>query len=609
MCGIYASISLRGFQNPSHALKPLLCNRGPDHTGSAQASRASRDGKPSCYLSFLSTVLALRGDHIYRQPFGDSSLNAGDGSISASNTGSILCWNGEAWRVGSEFIVGNDGQIIYEMLVREMSTAASAADASLAVIKILQNISGPFAFVFWDSVHGVLYTGRDRLGRRSLLYSINEESNCVEFASVADSSQGEWKEIEADGIYTFSSSVEDSAFGSQNQPDSSFSNSPFPLRHHSWNGPEEDASLFVLGKFNKSTQDDGHTLSLQSSSVMALWHHLNESLKPRILNILSPPGTEETQKVRLAILFSGGLDCTVLARLAHDILPLGQEIDLLNVAFENPRVIKAAQTGPRSKKGKEPLQTPQQTDTPDSMASKSNISPYETCPDRETGRKAHHELQNVCPTRTWRFVAVNVPYTETIEHRAKVVDLIHPHNTEMDLSIAFALYFAARGIGSTASDANIEAPYITPARVLLSGLGADELFGGYTRHATAFNRNGFPGLLDELELDVNRLGKRNLGRDDRVISHWGREARFPYLDEPLVKWAVELPIREKCGFGSDPVPDPQVPDIEPGKKVLRLLAHRLGMHSVATEKKRAIQFGARTAKMEIGRTKGTTLIS
>src|SRR4051812_14798293 len=112
----------------------------------------------------------------------------------------------------------------------------------------------------------------------------------------------------------------------------------------------------------------------------------------------------------------------------------------------------------------------------------------------------------------------------------------------MDLLIAYALYFAARGICSTESDANGETPYTTPARVLLSGLGADELFGGYTRHATAFNRNGFPGLLDELELDVNRLGKRNLGRDDRVISHWSREARFPYLDESLVKWAVELPI-------------------------------------------------------------------
>jgi len=180
----------------------------------------------------------------------------------------------------------------------------------------------------------------------------------------------------------------------------------------------------------------------------------------------------------------------------------------------------------------------------------------------------------------------------------------------MDLSIAYALYFAARGSGvvSTSSHSQLE-PYTTPARVLLSGLGADELFGGYTRHATAFNRTGFTGLLDELKLDVDRLGKRNLGRDDRVISHWAKEARFPYLDEALVKWAVECPVWQKCGFGFNAQASQQAPTFEPGKRILRLLAYELGMHSVAVEKKRAIQFGARTAKMEPGRTKGTTLIS
>ncbi len=160
----------------------------------------------------------------------------------------------------------------------------------------------------------------------------------------------------------------------------------------------------------------------------------------------------------------------------------------------------------------------------------------------------------------------------------------------MDLSIAYALYFAARGEGVMSTSQNCSTvAYTTPARVLFSGLGADELFGGYTRHATAFRRTGYPGLIEELKLDVDRLGKRNLGRDDRVISHWGREARFPYLDESLVKWAIECPIWEKCDFQTSISEETEMLDIEPSKKVLRLLAFELGMHSVAREKKRAVR--------------------
>ena len=170
-----------------------------------------------------------------------------------------------------------------------------------------------------------------------------------------------------------------------------------------------------------------------------------------------------------------------------------------------------------------------------------------------------------------------------------MVGLIAPHNTEMDLSIAYALYFASRGTGMAITDLEcVPLSYQTPARILLSGLGADELFGGYTRHTTAFKRNGYPALLDELELDVGRLGKRNLGRDDRVISHWGREARFPYLDESLVKWAVERPVWEKCGFQTDSPDSLEHPQVDPEKKVLRLVAYNLGMPSVAMEKKRAV---------------------
>lgn len=308
----------------------------------------------------------------------------------------------------------------------------------------------------------------------------------------------------------------------------------------------------------------------------------------RLGNIPVPPSSK-ANPVRVAVLFSGGLDCTVLARLAHDYLPKQQEIDLLNVAFENPRVVQAAARGTCA----------------------GEISAFELCPDRITGLTSSAELRRICPDRTWRFVAIDVSYTELQEHRSQIIALIHPHNTEMDFSIACALYFAARGSGTTLDSCpSLPTAYITPARVLLSGLGADELFGGYTRHANAFNRRGYTGLVEELQLDFNRLGKRNLGRDDRVLSYWGKEVRFPYLDEDLVSWALSIPVWDKCGFGqpdSDVGCGPQF--IEPGKKLLRLLAWTLGLHSASAEKKRAIQFGTRSAKMEAGKMKGTQILS
>ena len=117
-----------------------------------------------------------------------------------------------------------------------------------------------------------------------------------------------------------------------------------------------------------------------------LKEQLLESLRLRVLHIPQPP-LSSSKSARVAILFSGGLDCTVLARLAHDLLGAEDEIDLINVAFENPRVVAQLQ---KEAKGQD-------------------VDFYEACPDRITGRKSFAELKVTCPDRAYRFLAVSSP--------------------------------------------------------------------------------------------------------------------------------------------------------------------------------------------------------
>ncbi|CAN8075214.1 unnamed protein product [Agarophyton chilense] len=129
----------------------------------------------------------------------------------------------------------------------------------------------------------------------------------------------------------------------------------------------------------------------------------------------------------------------------------------------------------------------------------------------------------------------------------------------------------------------------SPARVLFSGLGADELMGGYKgRHRTIFQSEGTDGILREMDADLSRLWFRNLGRDDRLIGDHGREVRHPFLDEDLVDFITKLPLTEH-------VCDLSAPDGVGDKHLLRRAARIIGLSDEATSRsKRAIQFGSRS---------------
>ncbi|PWW79805.1 hypothetical protein C7212DRAFT_355565 [Tuber magnatum] len=559
MCGILFSVTpttSSPLHSTSTSLPDLISRRGPDTTNTHVTTFANYT------LTFTSSVLSLRGK-LTPQPLIDPV------------SGSVLCWNGEAWRVNSSLVPAgvNDGEEVLKLLLSVETPEMAFA-----------GIAGPWACVFFDAVRGRVWFGRDCLGRRSLL-ELREGGweDGVTIASVGDGYKG-WKEVEAEGLRYF---------GLQSGEEG-----VVPFLHREDRDGGQVSMELPFPKLSRIIEPGG-CLNMGSPEVGKLKEVLLESVRIRVGDIPEPPGPGK--KVRLAILFSGGLDCSVIARLVHECLPLDESVDLLNVAFENKRVVEARNKANEASRCKPRTQPPGAAATPEELPQEGDVDPYSICPDRITGLATYAELQKVCPGRLWNFIQINVAYPDLLSHRQSVINLIHPHNTEMDLSIGVAFYFASRGTGYHFPG---DQPYSTPARILLSGLGADELLGGYARHGTAFRLRSYAGLLEELQLDVGRLGKRNLGRDDRVLAHWGREARYPFLDEDVVAWCLGTGVIGKCG-GSEV-------EVMGGKRVLRLLARTLGMQEVAGEKKRAVQFGSRSARMEAGekgRARGTAVVS
>ena len=207
MCGIFFSCSQERHQPPSNALLDHLKRRGPDAADSmllsvtlktiALQNSGSKVQTRTCFLNFLSTVLSLRGSSVVRQPLRDLG------------SGSILCWNGEAWKIGSQLIQGNDAEHVFDAFLDAIKRHSDNVDGMLAsrdhslqiVVDVLSSITGPYAFVFYDAQHHRVFYGRDVLGRRSLLIR-RSSTTIIELSSICDPIGSEdWLEVEANGIY------------------------------------------------------------------------------------------------------------------------------------------------------------------------------------------------------------------------------------------------------------------------------------------------------------------------------------------------------------------------------------------------------------------------
>ncbi|KAL7593288.1 hypothetical protein Lser_V15G35447 [Lactuca serriola] len=261
----------------------------------------------------------------------------------------------------------------------------------------------------------------------------------------------------------------------------------------------------------------------------------------------------------VVVLFSGGLDSMILAALLDQCLDSKFEIDLLNVSFDG-----------------------------------------ELAPDRIFAMDGVKELRKIAPLR--RFL---MPM-ESSRNRCRIVEIDHGDKTCLitylsfkyihvlqDLNIGIALWLAAGGDGCVSEEINgnnnSKVKYNADSRILLVGSGAEEQCGAYGRHRTKFKESSRGGLNEEMKLDMQRIWKRNLGRDDRCIVDNGKDPRFPFLDENVIRILLDIPLWEIADLGQ--------PIGVGDKKILREVARMLHLNTaVVLPKKSYSVFGSRIAR-------------
>uniref|UniRef100_A0A915CGT7 Asparagine synthetase domain-containing protein n=1 Tax=Parascaris univalens TaxID=6257 RepID=A0A915CGT7_PARUN len=268
----------------------------------------------------------------------------------------------------------------------------------------------------------------------------------------------------------------------------------------------------------------------------------------------------------LTLLFSGGVDSLLLAHLLHLSTEPSIIIDLINVSFGDKSL------------------------------------DFSAAPDRSRSIEAFSHLRSSFPERRFRLILVDVSGEELADCRKKyIARLVVPSFSVLDDSIACVLWFAARGEGTLhdeTSECGISLTVKSESKVVLVGSGADELFGGYSRHRVCYHKGGRDAAIDEIQLELSQIGERNLSRDDRVISGLGKDIRAPFLDDLFVEWVNSIPLELKAdftkgrGFGE--------------KVIIREALKNLGTPaSLYSAPKRAMQFGTRIVKLVEGKEKGS----
>lgn len=135
------------------------------------------------------------------------------------------------------------------------------------------------------------------------------------------------------------------------------------------------------------------------------------------------------------------------------------------------------------------------------------------------------------------------------------------------------------GIGAYAA---VEMASQDGLKVIFSGQGPDELWGGYSWYPQVIAKDGYDGLLQNMWGDLERADVETFDRENRIAMAHGVEKVFPYADIEVVKLAMSVSPRLKITSAEDRI----------GKHPHREAAKRLGLPAqYADRSKDAAQHG------------------
>ncbi|HET7345510.1 MAG TPA: asparagine synthase C-terminal domain-containing protein, partial [Nitrososphaeraceae archaeon] len=120
-------------------------------------------------------------------------------------------------------------------------------------------------------------------------------------------------------------------------------------------------------------------------------------------------------------------------------------------------------------------------------------------------------------------------------------------------------------------------------KVMFTGQGADELFGGYSWYTKVVEKEGYGKLRDHMTEDLLLLYRETLEREDKITMAHSIEMREPFLDMSIIRVSMQMDMKLNVKSGDDVF----------GKHVHRRLAQKLGIpRNIAYRIKEAAQHGS-----------------